>query len=604
LSIRNDEGKLKLRYIIVPASLALVVALWVLVFGFWQDNTSLQWKDFTRGFLQKGFFPSLNPIHWTWVAWLFAGIIGAVLSGFLLYAFKDDPTHAKITKFCKGWLAASIIAFLAAWVVVMPFNINDKSASYAGGTEFIVEDTSNPPGSLTRLTETTEPDGNGCDLGSWNDMPGCINEGAYNYTWEPRVASATGAKIAMINSGGGIPNTSIWESTLTYVYSKSGGEDHWTVIRNGSKSTPLHSVVEWNGKREIHVCRFTGPNAIDEAFDGHWGHNLRDTLAKKYTDLFFEDSDMYGFCDGAKRDKPVIVIPVTEIEPFRTRWTSRAAGVIVITGSPEGKPVITHDREVKTGEYPGPVYPASLAKTQREQIDYIAGKWSNWQYSFGYQTTTASSQVGNEGEYQLRDKKTKRIYWVTPLKVRESTDQILVAYSVISADEVPAVDDPKLSLNRHKLYVLPDMDVRAVNLERLETRVRSAIGDKDPAFFNTGGNVVEFLPLDAKTWQVYAEIRGWVKYRVTINANEGLEPEVVTLAQNPGADGTGQTTTPTSDQSANPTAQPTGGSTVNPTTAPGQPSACKPDLNGLSNEELAKCNSDLNDEVNERLRKK
>jgi hypothetical protein len=175
----------------------------------------------------------------------------------------------------------------------------------------------------------------------------------------------------------------------------------------------------------------------------------------------------------------------------------------------------------------------------------IAGILDSWSRNFGYDAAdSVSSQTGNPSEYLLRDKKTNRLYWVTPMKPRGSDNEVLVAYSVTPADQATTG-----SLNQQNIYVLPDGDPRAISISSLEASTRNALQEAEPGFLPAGGKLAEFLPLNDTTWQVYAEINGRVAYRIIVPIDASVKPTVTSLNQNnpptstnPGSGSSGSTT--------------------------------------------------------------
>jgi len=558
------------------SSVALIafIGIWWLVFGYWLDETARQRQWFFHAFLERGFFPGgPNPVHFTWWTWFFVATALLIVAGYKIYdvrsnrfvdakTFKEQPYWQLIVR--SPFALIGLVVF-ALGVVVFCFHINDHSAAYAGSTTFIVEDTDNLPGSLKRLGDDTDPNQNGCALYAYDDMRGCIQEGTFDFEWDNRGSSATGALTVIKRSGSGNSKTQLLEDTLTYVYGM-GDNGVWTAIRDGKSKQPIYGVLSYAGEGNVQTCRFTGQYALNMAFGGHWNRSLADDIAAKYPNLFYQGSDRYGYCDG---DQPVIVIPMREQETFRTRMAYRSAGVLVIKGSASGAPVYERIKNVKAGELPGPAYPASLASEQRESMGMIAGIGDSVFGSFGYKPTDVETQSGNASEYQLRDKSTGRVYWVTPMIPRGGDSQSLAAYTVISADEAT-----EGSLNEQRIYVLPDDDPRAVNLEDLEARTRDALNREDPGFYAAKGKLVEFLPLSSDSWQVYAELSGRVVYRIEVPTDARIEPKVFSLTSSSSED--------------------------DPDGTQDQASACVEDLSALDDKDLAQCLSDIADELNSR----
>ncbi len=416
-------------------------------------------------------------------------------------------------------------------------NDKDQANSYLWATTYQTSNPSNLPPSLMPLTQGASPTkGSGCLFPQVHDVVSCIQQGDLPDGWDARSASQSGATIVMNITSGTVPNTGIMSETLTYLYNQDGS--YWTAIRNGSGAQPLNGIVTWDGVNAVASCKFAGKYAIHYAFDGQWGQNLDDLLAKKYPQLFYVHDDAWGYCLGTgemSSREPVIVIPVTEQQSYGRRTTLRSAGVLIITGSPSGRPVIEHRQVVKPGDLPGPAYPVTLVAKQRDMMEWSAGRVDKARLSFGYEPSTVASQVGNDSEYLLRartadpkDPRNGRLFWVTPLTPKGSSSQVLVAYSITPADEATTG-----SLNQQSVYVLADDDPRLVNMDDMLQRVENSIKEDHPGFFTgtpaEAGTVSEFLPVGGQMWQAFAEQGGRVVFRVDVSADARIKPTVVQL---------------------------------------------------------------------------
>jgi hypothetical protein len=179
---------------------------------------------------------------------------------------------------------------------------------------------------------------------------------------------------------------------------------------------------------------------------------------------------------------------------------------------------------VRPGDLPGPAYPITLVAKQRAMATWAAGERFHDRGGFGFEPTTASTQLGNASEFLLRSRDDGRLYRVSPLTSRGSDSQQFVAYSVTEADTV--TDGV---LNTQRVYVLNDGDPRIVTITRMENRIKTFLS-ADPGFYPAGGKVVEFLPLDATTWQAYGEVNGTVKYVFMVPLDESKRISAVNLA--------------------------------------------------------------------------
>lgn len=548
---------------ITTAALVLTGVVWWSV-GYYGDT----WNVFTRAvwhkFIVRDFTPSINPLGWTPLAYFFM-MIGAAAAVPLFmwkyarvevqvpsYSYKGEGSDTKIEwrwirhtnpRMRRGALAVTLVAILCFCYTITGLWNDDKDEanSYLGSTQFVVENPSQLPESLKPLTEGAAlNEGNACIFTTTHDVTSCVTKGSLLANWDSRAASLTGASIVMSRTSGAVPNTDIMDETLTYLHNKDGSGS-WTAVRNGHNRQPIDGIVYWDGQNEPGGCKFEGDHDLKYAFDGNWGQNLDDTLARDFPDLLFDYTDMWGHCQtkvGSVGIQPAIVIPVVRQQAVNRRTTLRAAGVLTIEGSSSGEPVITHLASVGAGSMPGPVYPLSLVAKQREMLQWSAGRAHKNRLKFGYEASDVGSQSGNNGEYLLRDKSSGRLFWVTPLKPRSTSSQQLVAYSLTPADE-----SREGSLNTQRVYVLPN-NKPLVNIDDMEARVSEAIRVSNPGFF-TGekpGRIAEFLPVNETTWQVFAELNGRVVYRIEVPSDAKIKPTIQSL----------ESSTPTEQPSSQP----------------------------------------------------
>ena len=522
--LRDYAGRMTATAVLLLGFGSLV---WFVV-GYYLDSWHRAVRAVTRKFFVREMFPDANPLHWTpftyLVLFLILLFVVLVIQEMADFNEKDKNFTVAISIFVVSSLLAGGYAVSGWWN-----NDKDEAVSYASGTTFIVEDSamSHIPAALRPLIqggERTKSDD--CLYTTDHDVPSCIKRGTLPFNWVERSASLTGAQIVMSRTSGSIPKTAIMNETLTYV----NAEKSWTAIRNGQVKQPLNGVVTWDGVEKPRTCQFTGRNKISYAFGGNWGQNLDDTLAKHYPHLLYSHGDMSGFCRGTDGDvtkrTPVIVIPVVEQDSFGRRTTLRAGGILVITGTPSGEPKIEHLTSVKAGELPVPVYPLSLVAKQRDMTQWAAGRANKNRTGFGYESSDVAAQKGNTSEYLLKDADSGRLFWVTPQKPRSTDSQLLTSYSLTPADEVK-----RGKLNEQRIHVLPDEDPRIVNVDDMEARVGEAIRTTNPGFFTGSkpGSVVEFLPINATTWQAFAELNGRVVYRITIPTDARIVPTVQPL---------------------------------------------------------------------------
>lgn len=534
------------------AALAVVSVIFWLFFGLWLDTDARLWQWLTESFWGRGLWPNgwnvLGANPWTYLlaGLAVAGVAVALWPSHDYYGKRQEGDSGASAFVATALSVLMIVSSVGVWFA----SVDDKSQSYASGTRFVVPDKGQLSTNLSYLQNRY------------------VTEGTFSQAWDARVASARGAKTVMKRTSSSDSGNQLLLDTLTYTYGETQG---WTAIRDGKRKQPLYGVAFWPGEGNVETCRFTGKYAMRKALHGKLGQSLLDEIADYNKSLFFDEQDMWGYCDGKR---PVIVIPVKTWNGYGHRATWYSAGVLTVTGSSSGKAQIRHIKNATSAQFPGPVYPVSLAASQREETQWMAGIWNNWFRDFGYETTDVHSQAGNTSEFLLKSKKDGHLYWVTPLTARASDSQLVTAYSLIRADKAN-----KGTFNALRIYVLASDDPRAVNLDDLEARTRQAISDENPGFFSAKGKLVEFLPLDDKSWQVYAELGGRVVYRITVPTDSRIRPQVTSLEnfdETPSKDGT------------------------NSPNQGGNATSCNSDLNKLSNPELVSCLSDVANEMKSR----
>lgn len=470
-------------------------------------------------------FWSGGPLLWIW---FLVGCIGsAIIWG--ASASSDDGINVGD----KVIIAAASIAAVACVVgMISTMWDNDKNYGryYNAATVFHVPSTSNPPASVSRLLRGAKIGDGPCQLRGGADVPSCIEVGTLpSAGWVPRIGSADGAVIALSRTSGTIQNVSLDENSITYLNAWKGHPARWSGVLDGhGYSQALGGVTEWAGQGNPTTCTFSGRFAVNRAFAGGHMNSLPNLLAEKYPGLRWTSTDVWGYCDGSQ---PIVVIPMTRQTYFKNRTVDTAAGIVVLTGD-NGKTVLTYHRTVKAGEYPGPVYPASLASTQRVETEWAAGRQNMNRGGFGFEPTSSDAQAGNVSEYLLADAQTGRLEYVTPLTLRSSSSDLFVAYSIVDADQVNSGH-----LNTLNVWALANNDPRELNIDNLDAQAKNWLSTQDPGFFSSGGKLVEFTPVDGDVWRAFGEINGRVEYRLDISASNKVEPNLVSLEQTSTAPG-------------------------------------------------------------------
>lgn len=482
--------------------------------------------------LERNFAPQY-PMFWLVVA------IIAVLSLVLAIgtAFESDRygynTHySGMSAVGKGsTIATSVVLVLSLFQFGnILWNNKDFPTYYNESNAFLVADIENPPASLQRLLEGARTGNEACERIGAHDVPSCIRSGEFPAEgWESRSASLAGAVRVMSQTSGESQQVDLLTNTLAHIYPERSesiaadnevSDGYWTGIRDGKGiRIPTEGIVEWDGVNRPTACEFNGEYEFNRAIRGSRSNSLTHLMADKFPELRFNQSDIYGYCDHENGDEPIIVIPVYEQDGFRNRSVETPAGVLLLRGSPSGDPAFEYKRTVEPGEVPGPVYPLSIAETQRGEHTWAAGREYRDRSNFGFKPTAAASQSGNASEFLLRSREDGRTYWVSPLTPRGSDSQLVLAYTLIPAD---TVTDGQL--NELSVYVLDREDSHVVNLDQMERDIRDFVSRQNPGFFSANGKIQEFTPASGTAWRAFGVLDGDPRFVVTIDPNGDNRP--------------------------------------------------------------------------------
>ena len=467
---------------------------------------------------------------WLWL-WLTIGLVGSAVIALIVLGGFGNRVPRAVVAIMAAILA--IAAFAQAWRVVWDDD-KDFAGYYDRSTVFYAPSLSSDtaPPSLARLltggkvAATQGALGQGtsgrCDLRGAADVAGCVRGGTLPQTgWDARVSSYNGAVFAMSRTSGDMQNVSLNANTVTYLNAGHGHPARWSGILDGTGiSQGMGGVSEWDGE-QVTTCRFTGKWAIDRSFGGTNMADMPDYLAQQYPGLRWNIQDVWGYCDAAE---PVVVIPVTKIIRWMNRSVNTAAGIIIVTGD-NGKTHLAYQPDVKPGELPGKVYPATLVDTQLTEASWAAGRGSMNNGGFGYVPTSSAAQQGHTADYLLRDTGTGRLELVTPLTLRNSSSQLFVAYAVTLADSVAAGQ-----LNQLSIYVLAPGDPRQINVDNMEAEARNWLASQQPGFISSGGSLLEFTPVAGNLWRAYGELNGRVVYLLDIDATGKVAPTLTSVS--------------------------------------------------------------------------
>ncbi len=464
-----------------------------------------------------------------WV-WLAIGFFGSVV--ITIFLDEDDGMSAieGLTAVVSGLLM--IVALIPASISING-SMYDRANVYLANTTVHIADPSVNgvhPSSLglmytaqSTTTKTANPDGS-VQIGHVLVDKGTLPNDLLDI--EPRTAAAAGALKALQQKTLSPNNTGVWDDTLTYVYGAPVGlpegtadttqtaiypqTDRWSALIDVSDrdannyANPLVGVSEWvGGAPRAHICAFGDANNRNNKFNRAFGGNHMNSLPNViYTDfprLLWEPTDISGYCD--KDDHPIIMIATRCNVGAGARTIEAPCGDLKVTGSPNGNPTIEYLPNIAAGKYPVPVYPLSIVETQRQMLDFLAGRGNQDNASFGFQESDYATQADNSGDYVVRNVHDSGIYAMTPEKAKNSgKSQKYVDWNFIRVDSVNAGH-----FNGLDAYVLDDNDPRAVDPVSLDNSAQLVVNTANlvPNAFANGNKLREYLPIGSGRFRAF-----------------------------------------------------------------------------------------------------
>ncbi|MER7708110.1 hypothetical protein ABTX81_35130 [Kitasatospora sp. NPDC097605] len=566
--------------------LALVVRLvkHVVFGGFGQQDQSYALL-IEREFLPHGGVLDAAPLFWFWIAVGLCGTVWAVV------AVAEDAGAD-----LGGWKVRLTVAVVALAVVGSLVRAGtglwdddkDEGRFYAAATVLDVPATgAGTPRSVLPVTEHTRPgDGGRCDLVGTADVPACVKTAPMpDFDFEARTASYAAATKALTDSAGLTSGVHLLGRSLHYLPDAARGGGVWTAVLDGSGEQPMEGVAVWDGRsNSVSTCAFGGEHAFGRAFAGTGAVSLRNLLAERFPELVYGDNDIQGYCDGAepRTARPVVVISVSRQIGFRQRTVREPAGVLVLRGSPDGRPDVTYRPTVAPGELPTAVYPTSAVRSQIHEVQWLGGRGAKDDRGFGYAHTSAATNATNPGEFLLRSKADGHLYYVTPLVPRESSSQLVVAFAVVQADRAGG------GLNDLHVHVRGD-DAPSVNLDVLASRMVSYMAQQTAITISAGpgGALQEIIPFGRDMWRGFVDFNGQTQDYIDLSGDATVTPNLVSLNGSITPPGSQPSPAPSQSQSQSP----------GPTQSPAQPvppaGGCGDDPARLTTAQLAACVAEL-----------
>lgn len=303
------RGKLGFLWIFLALTLAFVVVcvvFWLIIWIFPAiGGTGAVYLRDSLGMLKGTLFPGGWPTPFFWI--LISIIAGVSL---VLWSYIHENGRPIIAWILSVLMVLGAVAFGIAKGSTSGILASDY---YLTTTALQVKDTDVLPAMLQKYVN----DGS---------LEVTLEEGDLTSSWVPRVASMTGAMKVLSKTSGAVNNTELMRNTVTYLYGE-GVSGAWTAIRNSLGQQDIYGISSWNGtgdENRINTCRFTGDNALKKNFGGAWGKSLWNSIAAKYPSFYYNESDMWGYCDGTE---PIIVLPGVILSHFDVQLTDRKSVV-------------------------------------------------------------------------------------------------------------------------------------------------------------------------------------------------------------------------------------------------------------------------------------
>lgn len=239
-------------------------------------------------------------------------------------------------------------------------------------------------------------------------------------------------------------------------------------------------------------------------FGGALSANLKRAIIHKNSPVLIDEGDSYAYCDTD--GTAMLIAPLKKITGFFHPYEV-PAGIAVYNGSTGELKIV---KDVKEGEYPGPVYPVSLAKQARNSTKASGTLWQYWQNQVGYSDTTGDSNdpnYANAGEFNLRRADNSGDDYVTPL-VMKGRGSAITAVGTVASNKVTAGQ-----LNKYTINVLPQArNANSAVASDLQSKWAPTV-----QWANLQLRVFEIAPTGPNTWTATLGKDKNILYRVTIN---------------------------------------------------------------------------------------
>lgn len=306
-------------------------------------------------------------------------------------------------------------------------------------------------------------------------------------------------------------------------------------------NVPLYGAMTSKATRS---CEFN-TRAAGQRVGGFLPHTSLDyrILGAVPLNTTFTGADAYAYCDG---DTPIVVAPLKTLSGFWTpTWTS--SGAAVYNGQ-TGALTIEKD----TSDLPGPVYPISLAASQRGAMNATEGFWDYFFGRTGFETTDGDEgdpNTGNTSELDLRFLGQKDGAYVTPLTPRGDSTSVIAMATIDSTTATQGTRNPVT------VYRYSKGDARQANTSIVQSMKSKYSWMADWA---SGLDVFEIVPTAHGSWVASIGQSQSVVYRAVVNADgnatlydstgkEITRTSGTTPVADPAAPGSGPVTAPAAD---------------------------------------------------------
>lgn len=318
-------------------------------------------------------------------------------------------------------------------------------------------------------------------------------------------------EIAVATSDSFLKGT-VGEATTTKSLSDVGENGTWnTLIRTRGAFQGYESIQSMNLplygtalNSDIMFCDFNPSNTLRHSGAVPANNLSRAIYGQVPLNVDFSEEDSYGYCN--EDGEPVVVTPLKQINGFMyPTWTFY--GVALYNGA-TGALTIANDKAA-VDAVPGPVYPMSLAATQRNSMS-AAGSW--WEkvvtQTVGYDAATSNPEV------QLRSSGKDDSQYVTPFTPLGASSNVVAVGYVDATTATPG------ELNTFTISTLPEEHVRVSNSALID-KIFSAYSYK-PDFANDNVGVFEITAGKDGGWVVSIGREQSLNYRAYLSVDETI----------------------------------------------------------------------------------